>query len=301
MKFGKVSNPEQVDFTMPEDHPTTQSIFNKAGGFNEKPAIYIGCAKWNKQDLKNFYPKGTKDELHYYSRQFNSIELNASFYRIFSPEQFRKWKDKTPENFKFFPKLPQDISHFKQLKDVDNILDIYLLSATELGEKLGTIFLQMRESFAPKYFDRLKNFIEKWPKDLDLTVELRHTDWYNDHTVANELYDLLESNNIGNTLVDTAGRRDMMHMRMTTPMPFVRWVGSNHISDYTRLDDWVDRIETWINQGMNELQFFVHQNMEEESPFLAAYLINKINERLGYSLKVPATLNSTSNEGLLFN
>ena len=101
MKFGKVDNPEIIDFTIPQDHPETAEVLKKYDN-KEKPGIYVGCAKWNKTDLKNFYPRGTKDELTYYSTQFNSIELNATFYRIFPPEQFAKWKEKTPENFRLF-------------------------------------------------------------------------------------------------------------------------------------------------------------------------------------------------------
>jgi uncharacterized protein YecE (DUF72 family) len=52
-----------------------------------------------------FYPKGTKDELAYYSTQFNSIELNASFYKNYEPEQYKKWYDRTEKNFKFFLKF----------------------------------------------------------------------------------------------------------------------------------------------------------------------------------------------------
>ena len=300
MKFGKVTNPEQIDFTLPEDHPGTKEVFNKYGSVNGKPSIYIGCAKWNRQDLKNFYPRGTKDELVYYSSQFNSIELNSTFYRIFSPEQYEKWRDKTPDNFKFFPKIVKDISHFKQLNNVEEVLDRYLLATTHLGDKLGTIFLQMNERFAPKNFDRLQQFIERWPQDLPLTVELRHTDWYNDAVISEELYQLLESKGIQNTLVDTAGRRDLMHMRMTTPKPFIRWVGANHESDYTRLDDWVNRIELWIEQGMSELQFFVHQNLELESPLLSAYLIRKLNDRFGYDLIIPNDSNTPNPQASLF-
>ena len=75
MKFGSVETPEIIDFTIPKDHPKTKEILNKVKDDNT-PEIYVGCAKWNKADLKGFYPKGTKDELVYYSSQFNSIELN---------------------------------------------------------------------------------------------------------------------------------------------------------------------------------------------------------------------------------
>lgn len=290
MKFGKVADPSTIDFTIPEDHPETQHVFHKYGQPNNAFPVYIGCAKWNKNDLRNFYPKGTKDELSYYSKQFNCIEMNSTFYRTFAPEQYEKWADKTPSAFRFFPKVSQEISHFKQLNEIDEVLDRYLFATTHFGDKLGTIFLQMHERFSPKNFDRLQSFIERWPTDLKLTVELRHTDWYNDSAVSSELYELLESGGISNTLVDTAGRRDLMHMRMTTPRPFIRWVGANHSSDYDRLDQWVDRIEHWSNQGMTALYFFIHQNLEEKSPLLSAYLIERLNERLQLNLKVPQTL-----------
>ena len=86
MKFGKVDHPEHIDFTIPSDHPDTPVVLSKTKTGAETK-IYVGCAKWNRQDLKNFYPRGTKDELEYYSSQFNCIELNATFYRIFPAEQ----------------------------------------------------------------------------------------------------------------------------------------------------------------------------------------------------------------------
>jgi uncharacterized protein YecE (DUF72 family) len=156
-----------------------------------------------------------------------------------------------------------------------------------LKEKLGTIFLQMHNNFAPKDFDRVVNFVESWPKEVPLAVEFRHTNWYNDTSVANELYDLLEKNQISNVLVDTAGRRDLMHMRMTNTTAFVRYVGANHPSDYTRLDDWVERLCQWKAQGVKEIDFFIHQNIEKESPLLSAYFIKQLNEKMGTTLKIP--------------
>ena len=270
----------------PKVHKDTKRVLNAVKDDNI-PEIYVGCAKWNRADLKGFYPRGTKDELVYYSSQFNSIELNATFYRIFPAEQFEKWYDKTPENFKFFPKLNQEISHWKRLQETEAVVEHYLYNASNLKEKLGTVFLQMHTNFAPKDFDRVVTFIEKWPKQIPLTVEFRHTDWFNDATVANELYQLLETNNVSNTIVDTAGRRDIMHMRLTNPTAFVRYVGANHESDYTRLDDWVQRLKEWKDQGVKEIDFFIHQNIEVESPLLSAYFIEKLNAELGYDLTIP--------------
>ncbi len=289
MKFGQVDNPEAVDFTIPKDHPDTKQVLEKSKPNDFK--VYVGCAKWNKTDLKNFYPKGTKDELGYYSSQFNCIELNATFYRLFPASQFEKWKETTPDGFKFFPKLGQEISHWKRLQDTEKVVDEYVGNFSNLEDKLGVPFLQMHNNFGPKDFDRVKAFVDHWNYDIPLAIEFRKTDWYNDAEVSAELYDLLEKDNIINVLVDTAGRRDLMHMRLTTPTAFVRWVGANHPSDYTRLDDWIERIDAWKKQGLNELYFFVHQNIEKESPLLSAYFIEKLNKQLGTDLKIPKTLN----------
>ncbi len=289
MQFGKVENPETIDFLLPEDDKNTQRILKETT--TENLSIHVGCAKWNRQDLKGFYPRGTKDELEYYSRQFNCIELNATFYRIFSEEQFKKWYDKTPVGFKFFPKLVQNISHLKRLnEDVQPYVDQYLSNVIHLKEKLGTIFLQLHGNFGPKNFDRVIRFIEQWPKEIRLAVEFRHTEWFNDTSIANELYTLLENNNIANIITDTAGRRDLLHMRLTNNEAFIRYVGANHETDYTRLDDWVKRLGVWKEQGICHIHFFVHQNIEKESPLLSKYFISKLNKHLNTDLDLPSHL-----------
>ena len=298
MKFGQVPDPEEIDFTIPDDlSDTTKMLAKTKGG---EMSIHIGCAKWNKTDLKGFYPKGIKEELAYYSSQFNCIELNATFYRLFPTTTFEKWYATTPDGFKFFPKLEQSISHFRRLKDVEEVVENNVINMSHLKEKLGMPFLQLHNNFAPKDFDRVKAFVANWKYDIPLAVEFRHTDWYNDPAVSSELYELLEKNKITNVLVDTAGRRDLMHMRLTTPTAFVRWVGANHPSDYARLDEWVERIADWKVQGLTELNFFVHQNLEKESPLLSAYLIKKLNKRLGTDLQIPKTLNDIPESGELF-
>lgn len=286
MKFGKVDQPELIDFSIPQTHIDTVRLLSSYQKV-AKPSVFVGCAKWNKQDLKGFYPRGTKDELVYYSSQFNAIELNATFYRQFPAEQFEKWKNKTPDDFKFFPKLTQEISHFKRLQGVSDAVNYYLDCASHLEEKLGTIFLQLHQNFSPKNFSSIQSFVESWPKGIPLTVEVRHPDWFADTEVAKEFCELLEENEVSNTLVDTAGRRDMVHMRLTNNEAFIRYVGANHPSDYTRLDDWVIRLKEWVDLGLQNIHFFIHQNLEVESPMLAKYFIRKLNSELGTNLKVP--------------
>ncbi len=286
MKFGKVDDPGSINFTLPEDHPETATILQKEE-IKSPPEVYVGCAKWNKADLKGFYPRGTKDELAYYSTQFNSIELNATFYRIFPADVYAGWYEKTPANFRFFPKMFQGVTHWKRLNDFEAYLNDYLLNTSNLKEKLQMPFVQMHNNFSPKWIDRLPAFFEAIPKDMSIAVEFRHSDWFNDAQVANELYAMLEEYKVTNLIVDTAGRRDLLHMRLTTPTAFIRYNGANHTSDYDRLDDWVDRLEKWTGQGLQHIYFFVHQNVERASPLLSAYFIKKINERLGTNLHIP--------------
>ena len=290
MKFGSVADPGSVDFTLPPDHPGTSKVLvaHKGKGPME---VYVGCAKWNKTDLKGFYPKGTKDELTYYATQFNSIELNATFYSTPGKEQVLKWKEKTPPDFKFFPKITNTISHFKRLIETKQVVEEYCDAISGLEEKLGMVFLQMHDNFKPKDFDRVVKFIDEFPKVIPLAIEVRNEDWFSDTAAAEKFYQLLEDKGIANVLVDTAGRRDMLHMRMTTPSAFVRYVGANHPTDYPRLDDWLVRIKKWQSEGLQQLYFFIHQNIELESPLLSAYFIKKMNEQLGTNLTIPKTLN----------
>ena len=286
MKFGKVENPELVDFTLPKTPKETIDLLNKAGK-SDNFEVYVGCAKWNKQDLKNFYPPKTKDELSYYSTQFNSIELNATYYRSPSKENVETWANKTPKDFKFFPKIPQSISHYGRLQNVTDKLNQYLDAVALFEEKLGMIFLQMHENFAPKDFEKLENFIQNFPKGYPLAVELRHEDWFSNEENFNRLVSLLEKHNISNIIVDTAGRRDMVHMRLTSNEAFVRFVGANIPSDYERLDEWIETIKLWKAEGLQKLYFFIHQNLELESPMLAKYFIKKLNDDLDLDIRGP--------------
>ncbi|MDT0641735.1 DUF72 domain-containing protein [Zunongwangia sp. F363] len=289
MKFGKVDNPEIINFSLPATHQQTKEVLSNYEPEDFKD-VRIGCAKWNRTDLKNFYPRGTKDELGYYSTRFNSIELNASFYRMFPEAQFEKWADKAAGDFKFFPKVPRLISHLKRLNDCETLVDDFVTNMLPLKDKLGMVFLQMPDNFQPKFIERLEPFFKHWPKEIPLAAELRHTDWYNDPLVASELNDILKKHNITSIITDSAGRRDLLHMRLTTDTAFIRYNGANHKSDYTRLDDWLEKIEEWYKMGLKNVYFFVHQNLEEASPLLSAYFIEKFNDRFKTDIKIPKTL-----------
>lgn len=89
MKFGSVDNPDDHNLFLPEDHPKTRKLLSLMQD-REIPSIFVGCAKWNKKDLKNFYLDGVGDELEYYGKNFNAVELNATFYNTFDEDQIIK-------------------------------------------------------------------------------------------------------------------------------------------------------------------------------------------------------------------
>ena len=285
MKFGQVEDPSNIDFSLPKDHQKTAEILKKSK--SKKLDISVGCAKWNKTDLKGFYPKGTKDELTYYCTQFNSIELNATFYGMPSPEQVQTWKEKTPADFKFFPKITNTVSHFRRLLNVTDVVTQFATAVLNFDEKLGMVFLQLHDNFKPKDYERLEKFVQDWPKEVPLAIELRNNEWFTDEEIFNKTCELFEKNQITNIIVDTAGRRDMLHMRLTTPVAFIRYVGANAESDYTRLDDWIERIKIWKEEGLEKLYFFVHQNIEKASPLLSAYFIENLNKEFGTQIHIP--------------
>lgn len=286
MQFGKVTDPGSIDFTLPKDTPQTTKLL-KAHKNDGAFEVYVGCAKWNRNDLKGFYPRGTKDELTYYARQFNSIELNATFYKMPDFKQVETWKNKTPEGFKFFPKITDLISHYKRLINVEEPVENFCNAISGFEDRLGMCFLQLHDNFKPKDFHHLKTVLENFPKNIPLGVEVRNEEWFSDKTHFKAYTELLESEGMANIIVDTAGRRDMLHMRLTSPVAFVRYVGANHSTDMDRLNEWITRIKKWRKEGLQQLYFFVHQNIELESPLLASHFIRQLNKEFQLSLPVP--------------
>lgn len=97
MEFGQVDDLGDVDFTIPADHPGTAKRLKTQASKSSELEVYVGCAKWNKRDLKNFYPRGTKNELAYYATQFNSI--NCPFpKRLMTRGCFKTQTLNTPRN-----------------------------------------------------------------------------------------------------------------------------------------------------------------------------------------------------------
>lgn len=290
MEFGRLT-PEEletVDFALPPDHPDTTEVLKP---IDTQPEIYIGCAKWGRPDwVGKIYPKGSKpaDFLSLYAKQFNSIELNSVFYQTPSPTQIENWYRSTPPGFLFVPKFPQPVTHLKRLKEVKTLVDAFLLAMSGLKEKMGPVFVMPEPRMGIKSLETLVNFIQnEIPQDLKIYLELRHTDWAEKEN-ADLIFDIMKATGTGSVITDTGGRRDMAHMRLSTPEAFVRFVGNSlHATDYTRIDEWVMRIQKWLDSGLQRLYFFMHQHDELYSPELIKYLIEKLNATCNLSLKAP--------------
>ena len=88
---------------------------------------------------------------------------------------------------------------------------------------------------------------------------------------------------------DTAGRINCAHMKLTKPKKCIRYVGNSlHPSDYTRIDEWLERMKYWLNKGIDDIYFFMHMHNEATSPELTVYLVDKMNEECGLNLIKPA-------------
>jgi uncharacterized protein YecE (DUF72 family) len=93
---------------------------------------------------------------------------------------------------------------------------------------------------------------------------------------------------MGFVITDTSGRRDLVHMRLSSKTAFIRFVGNNlHRTDYTRVDEWVDRLKKWMDGGLETLYFIMHQHEEIDSPELMAYVIEQMNKKWGLNLQKP--------------
>jgi uncharacterized protein YecE (DUF72 family) len=111
----------------------------------------------------------------------------------------------------------------------------------------------------------------------------------------------LKDLNMGAVITDTAGRRNCAHMHLSIPKAFIRYVGNSlHHSDYTRIDEWVNRIKYWLDNGLEELYFFMHMHDEATSPELTVYLVDKLNAACGLNLIKPKFWNGDDPQGSLF-
>lgn len=264
MEFGKLDNIDSVNWTLPVDDPKNSSHLSDSS--STIPAdfkLYLGTPAWGaKSWIGKIYPPKTPPQefLHHYSRNFTCIELNTTHYRIPDEKTVHDWQSQVPANFKFCPKVHKDISHARNgLVDKQMILH-WLHFLDNIRDHLGPSFIQLHEMFAYKDKMLLFQFLENWPAEFKLTLELRHPSWFQSGAILPALGDYLHRKNIGLVITDVAGRRDVLHSTLSADWSLIRLIGNNlHSSDELRLQSWSKRLSQWRELGLKEAYLFLHQ------------------------------------------
>lgn len=143
----------------------------------------IGCSGFYYKEWKDFfYPKGLaqKDWFKFYAEHFNTIEINASFYKTPTEKSLQKWHNDSPADFVFTMKAPRLITHYKQLKDCKtDTADFYHLLNNGLKEKLACVLFQFPPSFHYTE-ERLQRLLQTLDPNFKNVVEFRHPSWWNE-------------------------------------------------------------------------------------------------------------------------
>ena len=292
MDVGRLPDLRCVDFRLPPDHTETARVLARARATQPTPArLHVGCPIWtNKEWLGTYFPAGIKepDYLRYYAQQFNSIELNTTHYRIPDAGTVRRWREAVGPGFRFCPKLPRSISHERELFQADDLVVAMARAYEGLGDNLGWAFLQLPPHFGPEHLPRLERFLLDFPETVPLAVELRHPRWFADPGLADAVFATCEALNKTLVITDVAGRRDVLPMRLTTPVAFIRFNGHGlHSTDYQRADAWAERLAAWVAQGVHDIYFFIHQKDVRHAPVLATYFLEKVRALTGIAVPPP--------------
>src|SRR3954471_14942943 len=188
--------------------------------------IRIGTQGWNYDAwVGPFYPSGTRpaDYLTVYSRAYDTVEVDSTFYAIPPVKTVRGWYDRTPPGFVFALKLPQEITHERRLRDSADQAELFFDRARELGEKLGPVLIQLGPDFTPVELPALANLLPTLPRDIKFAIEFRHRGWINDGVIA-----LLAEHAVSLAVTDARWipRRQMLALarRPTADFIYMRWM-----------------------------------------------------------------------------
>ncbi len=258
--------------------------------------LYIGGPVWgSKAWVGNFFPPRTPASafLRLYSRQLLTVEGNTFFYSTPSAEMIAHWRQETPSTFRFCPKVSRSISHTARLDQTKAEILLFTERMRGLGDRLGPMFLQLPPSFPPSYLGRLQAFLDDWPSDLRLAVEVRHPDFYTEHRVE-PLHTLLGQYRVGWVMMDTrplrtgpTEERNMLEARerkpdlplqvaVTTDFAFLRYIGHPEMAvNEPFLDEWAQQVGRWLQQGKT-LYVFCHCPEEAQTPALCATLYQRV-------------------------
>jgi uncharacterized protein YecE (DUF72 family) len=202
---------------------------------------YIGCSGWHYAHWRGlYYPKELPKSkwLQFYSRQFSTVEVNNSFYKLPSEKAFTTWRESTPDNFFFAVKASRFITHIKRLKNLGSAVENFLSRADLLREKLGPLLYQLPPNMK-RDDELLQNFLSSLPLKYRHVVEFRHESWIDD-----AVFDILRRHNVGLCVFDMPGFS--CPLIATSDFAYVRFHGSKGLysSCYSdeELSQWARKI-----------------------------------------------------------
>lgn len=208
--------------------------------------IRLATQGWSYKDwVGAFYPDGmaATDYLGFYSRVFDCVELDTTFYGPPRAETVRTWDEATPAGFEFAAKMPRAITHDKRLVEVEPDLVEFLTAMSCFRPKLGPVLIQLPPSFEADDWETFKNFIAILPEEFKYAVEFRHESWLTQRTEES-----LAQRGLAWTVVDH--HYMPREVRFTADFAYVRWLGRR--SDVKRLDRvQIDRskdLEFWARE-----------------------------------------------------
>ena len=271
--------------------------------------FYIGAPIWSyKGWVGNFFPASTpsSDYLRLYSRHLNAVEGNTVFYALPSSKVITRWNLETPATFRFCPKIPRSISHAPHLEGSREETLMVVERLRGLGVRLGPMFLQLPPSFGPAHLSELEAFLNFWPSDMRLAVEVRHPAFFEVEHAAT-LNMLLSQYRVARVMMDTRPIRigsseekqilqarerkpDLpLQITVTTDFVFVRYIGHPRMEvNEPLLDSWAQQLSEWLQKGLTAYAF-CHCPFEEHSPFICYALYQRVSARVPLpALSLPA-------------
>ncbi len=215
--------------------------------------LWVGTSGFQYKEWKgSFYPEtlSLAKMLPYYAERFPTTEINYSFRRIPSEKTLTNWSANTPQQFRFALKAPQEITHFRKLRDCTEVLNRFGDALKTLGEKLGPVLFQL-PPFLKSDTALLKDFLETIPAHIRSAFEFRHDSWFNDET-----FTALKSNNAALCIAETE--------ELTTPIVFTADFAYFRLrrTDYTKADmkRWAKVIAEHQRQPKDIFVYFKHED-----------------------------------------
>jgi uncharacterized protein YecE (DUF72 family) len=216
-------------------------------------AVRIGCSGWNYAHWRNgvFYPPRCPQRLwlDYYARHFDTVELNATFYRLPRIEAAERWVEETPAGFLFAVKVSRYLTHVKRLRETGQHLALLLERTLPLlrSGKLGPLLWQLPPTFR-RDDERLGAALAEFPPELRHAVEFRHASWF-----APEVMTLLRERNVALVIADRPEIHAFQTRELTADYTYLRFHSGSRgeRGNYSpgELDEWAARIRGWAERG----------------------------------------------------